>query len=261
MHIRDAQGVPMKSKLAFLALVAVCLCGRAQADSTATAGANVDWAGATFSSPVSPGPLANNTYSTIVQAGGVVNYPVLDFNTFLGQSVTSPGWAPTSFTETIAPGNNATASTDASSVRSIATNSGGSYSTFAQAERSGNITTSDGSVVITVPYTISFTAMNDLTGRCCSTLSGQIFIELFNGTNNVQGVGVSQFELSSQPFTQSGTLTLTESGLTPGTYQFDVGTAASSSFVPEPGVLGLVGLGFALIWRRLNNRARMASRI
>jgi hypothetical protein len=152
-----------------------------------------------------------------VQASGVVDYPVHDFSTFLGQSMTDPGWVPTSFTETFAPGNTATASTDASSVRSIATNTGGSDSLFAQAERSGIITTSNVSVVIGVPYMITFTATNDLSGRGCSSLGGDIFIEPWNGTNLVQIVGVSQLDLRSQPFTQSGTLTLTESGLMPGT--------------------------------------------
>jgi hypothetical protein len=251
----------MKSKLAFLALVAVCLCGRAQADSTATATVTLDWANTTFSSPASPHPLPNNSYSTVVQASGFIDYPVAESTTFQGKAVTAMEWAPTTFTEQFSVGNAATASTDAMSIRTTATNTVGSVGTSmnAQAERSGAITTLDGNLVISVPYTFTFTTSNG--PPCCSLMVDQVFIELFSPTTSPVALGTSALDFSSQSFSQSGTEVLNATGLAPGTYFFDVGAASQSTFVPEPGTLGLVGLGFVLIWRRLNNRARMAGRI
>src|SRR5262245_15569181 len=112
----------MKSKLAILALVMVCLCGRAKADSTATAEASIDWAGITFSSPVSPGPLAHNMFSTFVEGIGQVVYPAFDPLTFQGQTASDSGWAPTMVTEHFSTGNVSTASTSATTVDAIATN-------------------------------------------------------------------------------------------------------------------------------------------
>lgn len=245
----------MKSKLALLAVVMVCVCGRAIADSTATATVTLDWANAMFSSPVSPHPLPLNSYSTVVQAGGFIDYPVDQFNTFQGMAVTNVGWAPTTFTEPFSVGNVATASTDAMTIRTTATNTVDSVgrSMNAQAERSGAITTLTGNLVISVPYTFSFTASNGPT--CCYSMGDQVFIELWQGPGNlVQDVGVSHFGFINQSFSQSGTEVLKASGLAPGTYFFDVGAASQSTFVPEPGTLGLVGLGFAVIWRRLKPR-------
>lgn len=245
----------MKSKLAILALVLVCLSERARADSTATAEASINWAGATFSSPASPAPLANNTYSTIVQASGVVDFPNFDISIFKGGSTTDVGWAPTTFTELFSPGNVTTASTSANMVDALAMNTVGAVGTImdAQAERSGAMTTLDGNIVISLPYTFTFTATNGQT--CCSNTSAQVFIELWNGTNLLQGAGASD-AVFGQSFSQSGTLVLDATGLSPGTYQFDVGAASGSTFVPEPGTLGLVGLGFAFLWRRLTTRQK-----
>ena len=244
----------MKPKLAILALVMVCMCGRATADSTATATVTLDWADATFSSPVSPHPLPLNSYSTVVQAGGFIAYPVAESTTFQGKAVTSAGWAPTTFTEQFSVGNMATGSTDAMSIRTTATNTVGSVGTSmsAQAERSGAITTLDGNLAISVPYTFTFTTRNG--PPCCSLMGDQVFIELFSPTTLVDAAATSDLDFSGQSFSQSGTETLNATGLAPGTYFFDVGAASQSTFVPEPGTLGLMGLGFALIWRRLRNQ-------
>jgi hypothetical protein len=242
----------MKSKLAILTLAWVCLCGTAKADSTAMAEASTNWAGTTFSSPVSPAPLANNPYASIVQATGFVSYP-FDINTFQGGTTTDVGWADITFTELFSPGNVAVGSTTATTIDATATNTRGTVGTqmAAQAERSGAISTLNGNVVIGVPYTLTATAATNPI-VCCSELSAQIFLELWNGGQLLQIVGAADF--STHSFSQSGTLVLDETGLAPGTYQFDIGAASSSTVVPEPGTLGPLGLGFALFWRRLKPR-------
>jgi hypothetical protein len=121
----------------------------------------------------------------------------------------------------------------------------------AQAERSGAITTSDGNLVISVPYSFAFTASNGQ--PCCSLMVDQVFIELFSPTTLVEGAATSDLDFSGQSSSKSGTEVLNATGLTPGTYFFDVGAVSNTTFVPEPGTLGLVGLGFALIWRRLKS--------
>jgi hypothetical protein len=246
----------MRTKLTILALVMVCFGALAKADSTATAEASIDWAGATFSSPVSPGGFSNNTFSTLVQASGLVLYPVRDNSSGKSQSAFDLGWAPTTATENYSPGNVSTASTSATTVDAIATNTVGAVGMgmFAQAERAGIVWTSNGSIVISLPYTLTFTATND-GPSCCSLMFSQVWITLWNGTQEVPGVGGGAIHLGSQPFSQSGTLVLDATGLAPGQYSFDVGAASGSTFVPEPGTLGLVGIGFVLIWRRLKSKS------
>src|SRR5262249_40580800 len=154
---------------------------------------------------------------------------------------------PTSFTESFAPGNTATASTDATSIFTSATNTVGAIGTsmHAQAERSGIITTLDGNLHITVPYTFTFTATNGQS--CCSFLDGQVFLEIFgpgsNGELGQDAKDVFHSEFAPQSFSQSGAVDWNLTGLTPGTYEIDVGAASSSTFVPEPGTLLLLGIG------------------
>jgi len=115
----------------------------------------------------------------------------------------------------------------------------------AQAERSGIITTLDGNLHITVPYTFTFTATNGQS--CCSFLDGQVFLEIFgpgsNGELGQDAKDVFHSEFAPQSFSQSGTVDWNLTGLTPGTYEIDVGAASSSTFVPEPGTLLLLGIG------------------
>jgi len=244
----------MKSKLVILVVVLVCLCERANADSTATVTTTIDWAGATFSSPLSPAPLPNNSYSTFVTASGLIDYPVLDFGSERATEAFDPGWSSTTANEFYSPGNIGSASTSATRIITTATNTFGDVGTSmnAQAERSGIITTLDGNLLITVPYTFTFAVGNG--PRCCSLMVGQVFLELFGPDGSFQGTGAFQSDFSSQSFSQSGTVDWNLTGLAPGTYHLDVGAASTSAFVPEPGTLGLLGLGFALIWRRRHFR-------
>jgi hypothetical protein len=182
-----------------------------------------------------------------------VSYP-FDINTFEGGSTRDVGWASITHTVQFSAGNVAMGSTTATTIDAMATNTRGVVGTgiSAQAERSGAISTLDGNVVIRVPYALTATAATNPI-VCCSELSAQIFLELWNGGQLLQIAGAADF--STHSFSQSDTLVLDETGLAPGTYQFDIGAASSSTVVPEPGTIVLLGLGLAFLWRRLGSRA------
>jgi hypothetical protein len=92
----------------------------------------------------------------------------------------------------------------------------------AQADRYGSITTLDGNVVISLPYTFTFTATNGQ--PCCSITLAQVYVDLWDGTN-LLGAGASQI-VFGQSSSQSGTLVLDATGLSPGTHQFIIGAAS-----------------------------------
>jgi|SRR5579862_762691 len=228
--------------------------GTARADSGASASASctVDWSAATFSSPAVPsgGP---NPYAELAQAYGFY----LPTSQFSFNEAKAPGWTDISATENFAPGTSATASANSTELYSSATNAG-DFQNNAQIEKTGFVKSKNGTVTITVPYSLNVAMTNSASGLCCYSAIDQAIIELFNAAGNTLEGTASVIYVDSfgavADYSKNGVLTLTVSNLPPGKYWFDILADSQTIFVPEPGLLlmlcaGLFGLA-ALSVRR-----------
>jgi|HubBroStandDraft_6_1064221.scaffolds.fasta_scaffold00738_9 hypothetical protein len=228
--------------LFFLAFI-----GTAQADGGASASAScaVDWSAATFSSPAiaSGGP---NPYAELAQAYGFY----LPTEQFSFNEAKAPGWTAISATENFAPGTSATAAVNSTQLTSSATNTG-NFQNNAQIEQTGFVKSKNGTVTITVPYSLNVAMTNSSTGLCCYSAIDQAIIELFNAAGNtLEGSASVTYTDSSgavADYSKNGVLTLTVNDLPAGKYWFDFVADSQTIFVPEPGILlmlcaGLLGL-------------------
>jgi hypothetical protein len=226
----------------FSLLILFLLQAQALATSIAMAYSDLNWASATFSGPVAPASIPN-PYSTLTEVGGTN----LTSNSFTGSTDLPAGWVPAASTVQLGPEDYAiaAANTDLSAVSVDA----GNYLLYAQTERSGSIVSENGTVSISIPYSLSVTAVNDPTSSCCFTAITQVWIDLFNAAGNQPfgGVGVDYVDAfgAVSNYSDEGVLSLNLSGLQAGTsYWFDVGAASQTVDATEPSsfVLMLVGL-------------------
>ncbi|HXN17459.1 MAG TPA: hypothetical protein VN875_03935 [Candidatus Binatus sp.] len=246
---------PLKP-LSLLTLLSLFLIGTAHADGGASASASstMDWSAVTFSSPATAGG-GPNPYAELAQAYGYY----LPTNQFNFNEAKSPGWSPLSATENFAPGTSATASVNSAELSSSATNTG-DFQNNAQIEKTGFVMSKNGTVTITVPYSLNMAMTNSSTGPCCYSATDQVGIALFNAQGNTPEGSVSADYTdafgSVADYSQDGVLTLSVRGLPPGMYWFDFLADSQTIFVPEPGCLlmlcaGLLGIA-ALYFRKPN---------
>jgi hypothetical protein len=241
---------------ALITLFSLAFIGTAQADSGASASASctVDWSAATFSSPAVPsgGP---NPYAELAQAYGFY----LPTNQFSFNEAKAPGWSAISATENFAPGTSATASVDSTELNSSVTNAG-DFSNNAQIEKTGFVNSKNGTVTITVPYSLNIAINNSSTGPCCYSAVDQAIIELFNAAGNTLEGTASVIYTDSfgtvADYSKNGVLTLTVNDLPAGMYWFDFLADSQTNFVPEPGLplmlcAGLLGLAALSVRRRV----------
>src|ERR1700693_112282 len=229
--------------VSLLTILSLSLIGTAQADggASATASSTVDWSAATSSSPAtaSGGP---NPYAELAQAYGYY----LPTNQFTFNEAKAPGWTPISATENFAPGTSATASVNSTELNSSATNKG-DFQNNAQIERTGFVNSKNGTVTITVPYSLNIATTNSPTGPCCYSATDQVGIALFNAAGNTLEGSVSEDYTdafgSVADYNKNGVLTLTVNDLPAGKYWFDFLADSQTIFVPEPGSLLMLCAG------------------
>jgi hypothetical protein len=239
-----------------LTLLSLSFIKSAQADGGASVSASstVDWSAATFSSPAtaSGGP---NSYAELAQAYGYY----LPTNQFSFNEAKAPGWTAISATENFASGTSATASVNSTELSSSATNTG-DFQNNAQIEKTGFVNSKNGTVTITVPYSLNIAMTNSSTGPCCYSAVDQVVIELFNAAGNIAEGGVEAQYVDSYgavaDYSKNGVLTLTVNDLSAGKYWFDVLADSQTIFVPEPSALlmlcaGLLGLAALSARRRV----------
>jgi hypothetical protein len=200
----------------------------------ATAYSELNWASATFSGPVGPATIPN-PYSTLTEVGGTN----LSSNSFAGSTDLPAGWVPAASTLQLGPEDYAVAAanTDLSAVSVDA----GNYLLYAQTERSGSIVSENGTVSISIPYSLSVTTTNtnDVGSSCCFTAIAQMWVSLYNAAGN-QLIGGSSVEYidpfgALSNYSDGGTLSLNVSGLQAGSsYWFDVGAASQTANASEP---------------------------
>jgi hypothetical protein len=248
--------IQLLKSVGLITLLSLTFVGTSRADSGASASASctVDWSAATFSSPAtaSGGP---NPYAEIAQAYGYY----LPTNQFTFDEAKSPGWSPISATENFAPGTSATASVNSAELSSSATNTG-DFQNNAQIEKTGFVKSKNGTVTITVPYSLNIAMTNSSTGPCCYTATDEVGIALFNAQENTLEGSVSADYTdafgSVADYSKNGVLTLTVHGLPPGIYSFDFLADSQTIFVPESSALlmlcaGLLGLAALSARRRI----------
>jgi|GEM_PF-3914847 len=228
--------------VALLTLLSLAFIGTAQADGgSATASCTIDWSAATFSSsPIASG--GPNPYAELAQAYGYY----LPTNQFSFNEAKAPGWTSISATENFAPGTSATASVNSAELSSSATNTG-DFQNDAQIEKTGFVKSKNGTVTITVPYSLNIAMTNSSTGLCCYSAIDQAIIELFNAAGNtLEGSASAEYTDSDGAFadySKDGILTLTVHGLPAGMYWFDVLADSQTAFVPESGALLMLSVG------------------
>ncbi len=245
--------------LALLSLVLFSFNGRALADSV-TASSSLNWTSATFSGTVTPAPF-----------GGTPGAPSTEAGTFY-QALAPPfavtdcvdhaiEWTPVACTLQIGPNDFVTASAN-SEFAAIAAASPG-FSSLAIVERDGTIVVgTNGTIDISIPFTATITP-NDH-GNCgpsCiyfAQVAGFIFLSSPNGFFPFREAQITDdgfFNIMGRSTSNSGILNLSDTGLAPGTYQFDTQMLSDVSFVPEPSTLlllstGLLGLAGKLLRKR-----------
>ncbi len=248
--IRSHHSVGMEScALPFLLMLMLSLFsfnGMALADSTASAYTVLNWASASFSGAVVPAPLPNNTYSTLTEAAGWMGHSPVD-PSLKGTSNVAVGWVPANSMVQFGPAtfSLASAGTELTAISTTV----GTYSVSSQTERSGSILSTSGNIEISIPYTFSIAMANDTTSSCCSTASTQVWIDIWTSSNGLfqpmGGVGIDYVDPFGAvgSYSSDGVLSLSLSGLQPGSYLFDIGAASGVQFVPEPSTLLLLGTG------------------
>jgi hypothetical protein len=250
--------IKLLKSVSSLTLLSLSLVGTTQADGGASASASctMDWSAATFSShaTVNGGP---NSYAELAQAYGYY----LPTNQFSFNEAKAPGWTAISATENFAPGTSASASVTSTQLTSSATNTG-DFQNVAQIEQTGFAKSKNGTVTISVPYSLNVAMTNSSTGPCCYSATDQVIIDLFNAAGNTLEGSVSADYTdafgSVADYTKNGVLTLTVHGLPAGTYWFNFVADSQTIFVPEPRSLlmlctGLLGLA-ALFFRKRSLR-------
>jgi hypothetical protein len=249
---------PIRSLKSFtlITLFSMAFIGTAQADGGASASASctVDWSAATFSSPATAGG-GPNPYAELAQAYGFY-LPTIQFSF---NEAKAPGWTAISATDNFAPGTSATASANSTQLTSSATNTG-NFQNNAQIEQTGFVKSKNGTVTITVPYSLNVAMTNSSTGLCCYSAIDQAIIELFNAAGNTLEGSASIIYTDSfgavADFGENGVLTLTVNNLPAGKYWFDFLADSQTIFAPEPGSLlmlcaGLLGLAALSVRKRV----------
>ena len=219
-----------------MTLFSLAFLGTARGDTGASASASctLDWSAATFSSPAtaSGGP---NPYAELAQAYGFY----LPTNQFSFNEAKAPGWTAISATDNFAPGTSATALVNSTQLSSSATNTG-DFQNNAQIEQTGFVKSKNGTVTITVPYSLNVVMTNSSTGPCCYSAIDQVIIELFNAAGNtLEGTASVTYTDSFgavADYSKNGVLTLTVNDLPAGKYWFDFLADSQTIFVPEPGL-------------------------
>jgi hypothetical protein len=201
-----------------LSLALFLYSGRVFADSTPSASADVNWAGITFSGAAAPAQIASDfTWITFLQAQGGL----------LFGGATSNDWS-TPLTASAQPF--ALASANATGLSTSVSINNNSVSA-AVVERTGSIAAPDGNIEIDVPYSLQIT--NDFgyfsateVAVALSTTNSDFVSS--NGATLLDSLGVNG------NIEQEGIFPFVVTGLSPGTYFFDVIAQTEMIVVPTP---------------------------
>ena len=265
----------MKSKLLFLALVVVCLCGPARADSIATAAATLNWSGLTFAVSGSlvatevllTGSLACGFAST-AGASGLASAPVGgesggcedSLNTSASSAYST--LAGNAASQTAIVNGLLTSSSQAATTSSVWSRNSGQSSAFA-GYAFGFSGSGVGSLIVRVPYTLSVACSVPPDPNQMATANASVSLMIGPGVEPGTPSSSNAVSCQNNPGITTGFLTVSEDFDNPtGDRLVSVDSIAQTSAgasVPEPGTLGLVGVGFVLLWRHLNNRAKIAA--
>ena len=242
--------------LSWSALVLFAFNGRVLADSV-TASSSLNWAAASFSGPVAPwnggtpgGP------STIAGAF----YQTISGLPIVGCAADAVGW--TSVACSVQFGTDHVAASADSEFEAIAAASVGYLST-AETERLGTIVVgTNGDVNIEIPF--SATIVPTVAGNCGPSCNyfGQVEGAIFLSGPNLPPPGlaatlfkIGDFKESDGTMSIGGILDLADTGLTPGTYFFNVQAVSQVQVTPEPSTILLLGTGlFAVAGMALRKR-------
>jgi hypothetical protein len=242
------------SLIGLLSLLIVSVAGSVRADSV-TASSSLSWASATFSGAVAPAPVGGTPGAPSTVAGAFYGPIVVGYTTGCANDVI--GWTPAAVCNVQAGPNDYATASSTSEFQALASASS-SYSSLASVERDGTIVVGTNGVVdITIPFTATITPNN--LGNCgpsCiyfAQVAGYIFLQsqesgppyLSSPILEAQISDGGYFNLSGGSTSTSGLLSLSDTGLTPGTYQFDVQTNSEVQFLPEPGAFLLLAIGLA----------------
>jgi hypothetical protein len=254
-----------------LSLLLLSFNGRALADEI-TASASLNWAAASFSGAVAPAPLGGTPGAASTEVSAAYGPALLGFiaPVPLLCDASAAGW--TSVTCSVQAGPNDYARVSANSELTAQVAVEQNHSTLAFVERDGTIAVGpDGKVNIAIPFSSTITASvgssptAGICGPSCNYLvqnEGAIFLYSTSPNppfgNSISGasiVDIGNFKESNGPMSVGGTLDLTDTGLTPGTYRFDVQLDSNIAFVPEPSTIvllgsGLLGLAVISLWKR-----------
>lgn len=229
--VARTNGLTQKSLLS-LSLVLFLFSGRVLADSTPSASAEVNWVGITFSGAAAPAQIASDfTWITFLQAQGGL----------LFGGATSNDWT-TPLTASAQPF--ALASANATSLFTSVSIINNNSVSAAVVERTGSIAAPDGNIEIDVPYSLQIT--NDF-GYFSATE-----VDVALSTTNGDFVSVNEALLLDSlgvngNMEQEGIFPFVVTGLSPGTYFFDVISqtqmVAEPTAAPEPNGLFLLCVG------------------
>jgi PEP-CTERM motif len=262
----------MKSKLAILALVLVCLCGRAQADSTAAAAATLDWSGLTFTVSGSlvatevllPGTLSCS-FASEAGASGLASTPVGGESGGCKESLNTSASSAYSALSGNAAAQAATVNGFLTSSSQAATTSSVWNRNFGQSSAFtgfafGFSGSGVGSLIVTIPYTLSVACSVPPDPNQTATANGSVSLMIGPGVEPGTPSSSNSVSCKTNPGITTGFLTVSEDFDNPhGERLVSVDAIAQTSAgasVPEPGTLGLVTIGFVLIWRRFENGKR-----
>jgi hypothetical protein len=227
-----------------LSLVVFLFNGRVFADSTPSASAELNWTAITFSGAVAPAQIsADFNWTTLVQAQGDALFGGASSNDW-----TTP-LAASAQPFALALANSASLSTSVSIINN-------NTISYALAERTGSIAAPNGNIEIDVPYSLQIT--NDFgydsfteIQVALATTNGDFFS--VNEALLLDPLGVNG------NMEQEGVFPFVVSGLSPGTYFFDVAAQTEMIVIPnsapEPsglfllcvGLLCLIGMS---LWER-----------
>jgi PEP-CTERM motif-containing protein len=230
--------------------------GRALADEI-TASASLNWAAASFSGAVAPAPLGGTPGAPSTEVSAAYGPALLGFiaPVPLLCDASAAGWTSVTCSVQAGPNDYARASANSELTAQVAVEQ--NHSTLAFVERGGTITVGpDGKVNIGIPFSATITpsvGSSPTAGNCgpgCSYLAqveGATSLFSMSPTSPFSDfttiVDIGSFKESDGTVSIGGTLDLADTGLTPGTYGFDVQLVSDVAFVPEPSTLLLLGSG------------------